>query len=135
MERFFALGRLRLQYVLLDDQPVAIEYSLIGGNAIYFYQSGIDTGVLDQRPGWMSTIGSLRAAIEHGYAVFDFMRGDEAYKSSWGAQAQPTLETRIIAPRPSAQLRHTAWLAKRQMRRWAKENWRRWRRERKVSEA
>jgi CelD/BcsL family acetyltransferase involved in cellulose biosynthesis len=75
----------------------------------------------------MSTVGSLRAAIEQGYAAFDFMRGDEAYKSSWGARARPTLETRIIARRPSAQLRHTAWLTRRQMRRWAKAHWQRWR--------
>jgi CelD/BcsL family acetyltransferase involved in cellulose biosynthesis len=126
MERFFALGRLRLQYVLLDDQPAAIEYDLIGGNTIYFYQSGIETDLLDQRPGWMGTISSLRAAIEQGYRVFDFMRGDEAYKSSWGAKPRPTIETRVVARRRSAQLRHTAWLAQRQMKRWAKTHWRRW---------
>jgi CelD/BcsL family acetyltransferase involved in cellulose biosynthesis len=125
MERFFAMGRLRLQYVRLDDRPIAIEYGLIGGKAIYFYQSGIETEVLDQRPGWMGTIGSLRAAIEQGYQTFDFMRGDEAYKASWRAQAQPTLEVRIVAPRAAAQLRHTAWLAERQVRQWAKARWRR----------
>jgi CelD/BcsL family acetyltransferase involved in cellulose biosynthesis len=101
MERFFAMGRLRLQYVRLDDRPIAIEYGLIGGKTIYFYQSGIETDVLEQRPGWIGTIGSLRAAIEQGYQTFDFMRGDEAYKASWRAQAQPTLEVRIVAPRGS----------------------------------
>jgi CelD/BcsL family acetyltransferase involved in cellulose biosynthesis len=125
MERFFALGRLRLQYILLDDRPVAIEYDLTGGNTIYFYQSGIEPAVLDQRPGWMGTIGSLRSAIEQGYRTFDFMRGDEAYKSSWKAQPQPTIETRIVARRRAAQLRHTAWLAERHVRRWAKTRWRR----------
>jgi CelD/BcsL family acetyltransferase involved in cellulose biosynthesis len=127
MERFFDSGRLRLQYVLLDGQPVAIEYDLIGHNTVYFYQSGIDPAVLEERPGWMGTIGSLRAAIEQGYRTFDFMRGDEAYKSSWGAQPRRTLETRIVARRPAAQLRHTAWLAQQQMRRWAKAHWKRFR--------
>ncbi len=127
MERFFALGRLRLQYVLLEGRPVAIEYDLLGGNTIYFYQSGIEPALINERPGWMGTIGSLRAAIEQGYRTFDFMRGDEAYKSSWGARPRPTTETRIITRRPAAQLRHTAWLAHRQMRRWAKSHWRRWR--------
>ena len=125
MERFFALGRLRLQYVLLEGQPIAIEYDLIGGNAIYFYQSGIEPTVLDERPGWMGTIGSLRSAIEQGYRTFDFMRGDEAYKSSWKAQPQPTIETRIVARRAAAQLRHTAWLAEQHVRQWAKSHWRR----------
>jgi CelD/BcsL family acetyltransferase involved in cellulose biosynthesis len=128
MERFFALGRLRLQYVLLDGRPVAIEYDLIGGNAIYFYQSGIEPALLEQRPGWIGTIGSLRSAIEQGYRTFDFMRGDEAYKSSWKARPRPTMETRIVARRRAAQLRHTAWLAERQVRQWAKARWRRDRR-------
>ena len=65
----------------------------------------------------MGTIGSLRAAIEQGYRRFDFMRGDEAYKASWGAQPVPTVETRVVARRSSAHLRHTAWLAHQQMRR------------------
>lgn len=125
IERFFALGRLRLQYVLLDGRPVAIEYDLTGGNTIYFYQSGIEPAVLEQRPGWLGTIGSLRSAIEQGYRTFDFMRGDEAYKSSWKAQPRPTVETRIVARRPAAQIRHTAWLAERHVRQWAKARWRR----------
>jgi CelD/BcsL family acetyltransferase involved in cellulose biosynthesis len=127
MERFFALGRLRLQYVLLEGRPVAIEYGLVGGTTVYFYQSGIEPAVLDERPGWMGTIGSLRAAIEQGYRTFDFMRGDEAYKASWGAQPVPTVETRVVARRSSAHLRHTAWLARQQMRRWAKARWKQWR--------
>ncbi len=125
MERFFAMGRLRLQHVRLDDRLVAIDYGLIGGKTIYFYQSGIETDVLDQRPGWIGAIGSLRAAIEQGYRTFDFMRGDEAYKSSWRAQPQPTIETRIVARRPSARWRHTAWLTERNVRKWAKARWRR----------
>ena len=72
MERFFALGRLRLQYVLLEGRPVAIEYGLVGGNTIYFYQSGIEPEILDERPGWMGTIGSLRAAIRAGLPQIRF---------------------------------------------------------------
>jgi CelD/BcsL family acetyltransferase involved in cellulose biosynthesis len=123
VERFFDLGRLRLQYVLLDGRPVAAEYGLVGGSEVYFYQSGIEPDVLDQRPGWMGTINSLRSAIEQGYRTFDFMRGDEAYKASWGAKARPTIETRIVARRAAAQLRHTAWLVKHRVRRWAKARW------------
>jgi hypothetical protein len=44
------------------------------------------------------------------------------------------METRVVARRSSAQLRHTAWLAQRQMRRWAKTYWRRWRGERNGGE-
>jgi CelD/BcsL family acetyltransferase involved in cellulose biosynthesis len=123
MERFFELERLRLQYTLLDERPIAVEYDLIGDNTIYFYQSGIETDLLDKRPGWIGTIGSVRSAIEQGYRAFDFMRGDEAYKSSWGAKPRPMIETRVVAHGAAAHLRHTAWLAQQQMRRWAKSYW------------
>ncbi len=134
IERFFELGRLRLQSVLVDGRPAAIEYDLIGGDTIYFYQSGIEPELLDQRPGWMGTIGALRSAIAEGYKTFDFMRGDEAYKASWGAKAVPTMETRIVAPRASSQVRHNAWRAGQQMRRWAKARWKRFRGEQAVTQ-
>lgn len=120
IERFFASGRLRLRCAELDGRPIAIEYGLVGGSVIYFYQSGIETDLLAERPGWIGTIASLRAGIAEGFQAYDFMRGDEPYKSSWRAEPHPTVDFRIVANRTSAQLRHTAWLAERHMKQWAK---------------
>jgi CelD/BcsL family acetyltransferase involved in cellulose biosynthesis len=74
-------------------------------------------------------IGSLRRAIDEGCRSFDFLRGDEAYKCSWGAKPCPTIETRIIARRGLAGVRHSAWLARQQLRQWAKraKGWSGWR--------
>jgi CelD/BcsL family acetyltransferase involved in cellulose biosynthesis len=38
---------------------------------------------------------SLRSAIEEGFRFFDFMRGDESYKSNWGAQPRPAIRLRV----------------------------------------
>jgi CelD/BcsL family acetyltransferase involved in cellulose biosynthesis len=127
IENFLGAGQLQLRGVFLDGRPAAIVYELVGGNTIYLYQSGIETDLLDERPGWLGTINSLRSAIDQGIETFDFMRGDEAYKASWGAQAVPMVETRLIAPRAAAMVRHNAWRARQQMRRWLKARWQRFR--------
>jgi CelD/BcsL family acetyltransferase involved in cellulose biosynthesis len=127
IENFLDSGRLRLQGVFLDGRPAAIVYELIGGDTIYFYQSGIEPDLLDERPGWLGTIGSLRLTIAEGFKTFDFMRGDEAYKASWGAKVAPMVDTRLVAPRAAAIVRHNAWRARQQMRRWLKARWQQFR--------
>ena len=109
MQQLHSLGLLRLWWTDFDGQPAAIEYALVGGDTIYFYQSGIEPALAKQQPGWLSTIGSLRYVQSQGYRFYDFLRGDEAYKSSWGATKRPTTELRIVAPRLSARIRHAAW--------------------------
>ncbi|MDZ4818894.1 MAG: GNAT family N-acetyltransferase [Planctomycetota bacterium] len=126
-ERFLQAGRLRLQYLMLEGRPVSVEYDLLGGDAIYHYQSGIEPEALESQPGRMGTVATIQAAIQNKMRTLDFMRGDEAYKSEWGAVAQPTWETRIVAHRTSAHLRHSAWRAKHEMRQWAKSRWHQWR--------
>ncbi len=42
MAQLLSLGLLRLWWTNLDGRPAAIEYDLIGGDTIYFYQSGIE---------------------------------------------------------------------------------------------
>jgi CelD/BcsL family acetyltransferase involved in cellulose biosynthesis len=110
--RFFAASKLRLLWTELAERPIAAEYSLLGGDTVYYYQTGIEPDAIKVGPGWIGMIGSLRHAIEAGYRNFDFLRGDEAYKTSWGAQPRATLETRIVARRASARLRHAVWLAR-----------------------
>jgi CelD/BcsL family acetyltransferase involved in cellulose biosynthesis len=121
--RFFALGMLRLLSTELDNRPVAAEYALIGGQTVYYYQTGLEPEARQDDPGWLGMIGSVQRAINEGYRSFDFLRGDEAYKSSWGAQPQMTAETRIVARHAAARLRHTAWLTREGVRQWARRNW------------
>ena len=108
--RMFQLGRLRLHWIELDGRPVAVEYALTGGDTVYYYQSGLEPSVIEERPGWLNLIGSIRAAIDEGYTNFDFLRGDEAYKASWRGQQVPLREIRIVGRHRSARWRHRAWL-------------------------
>jgi CelD/BcsL family acetyltransferase involved in cellulose biosynthesis len=120
IRRFLALSKLRLMWTQFEGRPVAAEYDLVGGEVVYYYQTGIDPDLADLNPGSLEMIGSLKGAIEQGYRSFDFLRGDEAYKASWGALPRPMVETRIVARRSMARLRHAAWLAREGVRVWAK---------------
>ena len=106
--RFFASGRLRLLWLEIDGQPAAAEYSLLGNQTVYYYQGGIAPALADERPGWLCFAASLRQAIQEGYREFDFLRGDEPYKASWGATPRPLVQWRVVGRRPTAQLRFSA---------------------------
>jgi CelD/BcsL family acetyltransferase involved in cellulose biosynthesis len=118
--QLLSLGLLRLWWTDLDGRPAAIEYDLIGGDTIYFYQSGIEPELARDRPGWLGSIGSLRDAQRSGYRYFDFLRGDEAYKSSWRAVVLPADELRVVAPRTFPRLHYATWSTGQLLRRWAK---------------
>lgn len=109
-ERFLDLGRLRLQWIEIEGQPIAIELDLAGGNTVYMYQSGIEPNAMSRQPGWLGTIGALRRATLDGFQYFDFLRGDEPYKGSWRATPQPLVDVRIVARGRRAQCRHAMWL-------------------------
>ncbi len=118
--RLLRQGQLRLVWTDLDGRPIAAEYSLLGGGTVYYYQTGLEPDAIDVGPGWLGMIGSLRLAIGAGYRRFDFLRGDEPYKASWGAMPLPTRNIRIVPPRTLPRLRHAAWLARHNARGWLK---------------
>jgi CelD/BcsL family acetyltransferase involved in cellulose biosynthesis len=118
--RLCAQGKLRLLWTELDRRPVGAEYDFIDGRTVYYYSTGVEPDATADHPGWLAMIGSLRRAIDEGCRWFDFLRGDEAYKCSWGARPFATLETRVIARRRLAGLRYQAWLGRQQLRKWGK---------------
>ena len=54
-----------------------------------------DTGRLELRPGELANMAAVRNAIEHGQRAYDFLRGDEEYKSRW--RAEPSADTMMPA--------------------------------------
>ncbi len=121
--KFYAAGVLRLLWTELDGRPVAAEYAFTGEKTVYYYQTGLDPAACGADPGWLGMIGSLSRAIDENHRWFDFLRGEEPYKASWGAAPQMTMETRIVARHGLARLRHAAWLNREQLRAWARRGW------------
>ncbi len=109
--RLLTLGMLRLYWVELQGKPVAAEFQLAGGGVTYAYQAGLDPEALDEEPGRIINIATLKQAILDGQQGFDFLRGDEPYKAHWRAEPRPCVELRIVPRKAAAQLRHGMWLA------------------------
>jgi CelD/BcsL family acetyltransferase involved in cellulose biosynthesis len=109
--RFLRLGDLRLQWIEVDGEPAAVEFDLLGDDTLYYYQTGMNPNLAEISPGRLLQVASIKRAIGESTSCFDFLRGDEAYKASWGAEPQQLVQIRIAARRPLARLRHELWMA------------------------
>ncbi|HEY6345998.1 MAG TPA: GNAT family N-acetyltransferase [Bryobacteraceae bacterium] len=61
-----------------------------------FYITGFDQRYRALSPGIVIVAHAIRDAICHGYRVFDFLRGDEPYKFSLGAELRQTENVTIL---------------------------------------
>ncbi len=64
---------------------VAASAGFLRGKTVYSYLSAFDPQYESLGFGRNLLYQSLRWAFEQGYERWDFLRGDEAYKASWGA--------------------------------------------------
>ena len=83
--RFLEAGRLRLHLLEVAGRPAAAISCVRHGDVVSFYTTGYDQGLAAYGPGREVMAAAIRSAIAEGAAAFDFLRGDEAYKRSWGA--------------------------------------------------
>lgn len=118
MGSLLAQRRLVLVWVEFDGRPAAVDYALLGNDALYSYQAGVNPDLLGESPGHLGNYALTRMAIERGLPTLDFLRGNEPYKASWGAEPRAMLEIRAAPDRPAARLRHNLWLAGAGMKRW-----------------
>jgi CelD/BcsL family acetyltransferase involved in cellulose biosynthesis len=113
-------GQMQLQWLEIDERPVAVEYQLVGDGMVYAYQTGIEPEALEHQPGKLLNLAGIRRAIVRGHRGYDFLRGDEPYKSHFRATPRPSMEIRIVSERPVPQLRHQLWLTGSNVKRWLK---------------
>ena len=119
-ERLFATGQLQLHWLDLEERPVAAEFHLQCDGVTYAYQAGVEPAALDEEPGRLINIATLKKAIQDGQHGFDFLRGDEPYKAHWRAHPRGLVDYRIASPRAAARVRHGAWLAGKAVKQWVK---------------
>jgi CelD/BcsL family acetyltransferase involved in cellulose biosynthesis len=102
-DRFSALalqrGWLRLLLLRLDGQPAASLYGLRYRDVFSFYQSGFDPERARQSVGLVTMGWSIRQAIDEGASEFDFLHGEESYKSLWTQTRRPLGRLEIYPPR------------------------------------
>ena len=81
-------GWLRLHQILVEDQLIAGIIVFHWRDQAYYYQSGWDIDNIEFSPGDLMLDQSIHTAIDEGKIAFDFLRGDEEYKSRFKASPE-----------------------------------------------
>ena len=103
MERFFrsatarlaAAGWARLWFLEFEGAAVAAFICLEYGDRVSLYNSGFDPARAALAPGIVLLAHVIRDAIDRGFPVFDFLRGEEPYKYGFGPSPEDVLNVRV----------------------------------------
>ncbi len=103
LERLFELAWLEgwvcLSFLEIGGRRIGAGITLDDGTTVYYYNAGFDPEASALSPGVLLAERLIRRAIELGRRRFDFLRGNEAYKYSWGAVDEPI--ARLLVRRPA----------------------------------
>lgn len=104
--RLLHAGKLWLSQMSIDGEVAASSFGIQESDAVYLYQCGFDSKFSEIKPGWMQNVFNLQRAIEQGIDRFDFLRGDESYKSQLGGVPTELFRYRAAAPTLVSRVRH-----------------------------
>ena len=110
----------QLNAVYFQGQVLTTNLQFTSGDTVFMYQTGVDPDLIRLEPGHINFTWAIRSSIGRQYRCFDFLRGDEPYKSRWNAVRVPLFSTRIVPNRWRARLRNSLWTTGRQVRGWAR---------------
>lgn len=99
MARLMAAGQLRLYTLWVDGLAVASVYALIHGSTFYYYQAGMDPDWRSRSVGLVLVGETFADAIRSGMTRYDFLRGEEAYKSDWVGSSRRLASRQLFAHR------------------------------------
>ena len=89
-------GALRMYALRSGDRIVAVFYGFAGASTVYYYLSGYDPELEKLSPGTLIVAHAVESAVRDGATTFDFLRGAEEYKSSWGAKPRMNKRRQLI---------------------------------------
>jgi CelD/BcsL family acetyltransferase involved in cellulose biosynthesis len=103
MERFFrsatarlaAAGWARLWFLEHEGAAVAAFLCLEYAGRVGLYNSGFDPARAQLAPGIVLLAHVIRDAIERGFPVFDFLRGEEPYKYGFGPSPEDVFNVKV----------------------------------------
>ncbi|MDQ2950388.1 MAG: GNAT family N-acetyltransferase, partial [Acidobacteriota bacterium] len=86
---FAALGLLRFFAIRLKGKIAALVLTFLYRNQVFSYMSAFDPEHEILGFGRMLLYEAIQYSYQQGYGVWNFLRGDEPYKFSWGARSVP----------------------------------------------
>jgi CelD/BcsL family acetyltransferase involved in cellulose biosynthesis len=88
-------GILRIGILELDSVPTAMIMYFDYSNCIYLYNSGYDPLYESLSVGLLSKVLCIKESIQEGKKKFDFLKGNEIYKSHLGGREIPLYRCQI----------------------------------------
>lgn len=94
-ELFFDRDILRLFRLTVDGRTIATLYCFEYAGGLFYFQGGMDPSWDKLSAGTVLVGHAIKYAFERGLGLFDFMRGDEAYKFRWTDTTRSIVAVRI----------------------------------------
>jgi CelD/BcsL family acetyltransferase involved in cellulose biosynthesis len=92
-------GKLDLVWLVVGDEPLAVQYSFIEGRKLYLYQCGRKMNLPRKiRIGVTLAILLVKDAIERGFQEVDFLGGMIEFKMMFTSTTRTLVEWRIARP-------------------------------------
>lgn len=88
-------GSIAIYSLSLGGQLAGVIYGYVYGRKYYFYQSGFDPQFASYSPGLVLMSFSIERVIQRGLCEYDFLRGEEAYKSKFTKNSRQTSRVEI----------------------------------------
>ena len=95
------INALRLRQIRLDSECVAVLYGFAYNGRSSYYQGGFEPSLGKYSLGSVLIARAIRAAIDEGHNVFDFLRGNETYKARW-TMDRYAVNSRVLIARSSS---------------------------------
>jgi CelD/BcsL family acetyltransferase involved in cellulose biosynthesis len=92
---FAEKGWLALFFLTFNDKPVSTVYSYEYNGKLYAYLCGFDPEYARYRPGHLAFKNLIKYGINKKLKEFDFLRGNEEYKTRWRTMIRNNFEFRI----------------------------------------
>lgn len=89
-------GTLRMHELMVGGLPAASMISIVKGDVWGLYNSALDETLAAFAPGTVLAAELASLAAAEGFTVFDFLRGDEAYKYRFGAVDRPIERAQLV---------------------------------------
>ena len=96
IREMFDAGALRMHALRRNGTIIAIFYGFAHHGTVYYYLSGYDPAFEKWSIGTVIVAHALEQAVREGAHTFDFLRGAEDYKASWGAVARMNMRRQLM---------------------------------------